>query len=266
MARSRLLAAALALAWPLAAQPDATEIIRRAAANAKSSLELRLNYTFTRRTETRHRDSSGNLKSTDIAISQVVFLYGGFVDKPISFNGGAPTAKQIRAYNETVAKVKSNPSGERARYRARQLEEVDFIDEVRDAMRYRLLREENSNGRAAFVIEGTPLPDYRPRTKGGKFLSKVKALIWVDQQDFHCIRVDASVTEACAIGTAFAKVQPGSRVIMDQAPVSQGLWMPGRIELKAEARILFFLGTTIDNTITYSDYAPSQPAGGEAGR
>ena len=61
------------------------------------------------------------------------------------------------------------------------------------------------------------------------------------------------------MGLILARVQPGSHIVFEQTRVADGLWMPQRVEVKAEARILFIKNYTQNEVITYSDYQPAQP-------
>jgi hypothetical protein len=47
---------------------------------------------------------------------------------------------------------------------------------------------------------------------------------------------------------------------MEQTHVAEGLWMPGHIEVRAAAKILFIKSLVIDRVLTYSEYEPPQSA------
>jgi hypothetical protein len=89
--------------------------------------------------------------------------------------------------------------------------------------------------------------------------SKVEGKVWVDKQDFGWIKVDAKVTEPFSMGLFLARVQPGSHIVFEQARIADGLWMPQRIQVKAEAKILFVKNYVQEEVITYSGYRPAQP-------
>jgi hypothetical protein len=235
---------------------DAAQLIARAAANARRSLEARLSYTYMARQEVRRHDSSGNPKSTEVTVTEVVSMHGAPIARPISFNGGAPTPRQQRVYADAVSRLGSRPREESDRRRSAALKNFAFFDELADGMRFRLLREENLNGRTTYVIEAVPAPGYRPRTSQAKFLAKVRANVWIDKQAMQCRKLEATFIEACSVASLFARVQPGSRVLLDQTEVAPALWMPARLELKAEAKLLLLVGYNLDSTTTFSDYRP----------
>jgi hypothetical protein len=61
------------------------------------------------------------------------------------------------------------------------------------------------------------------------------------------------------MGFFLARVQPGSHIVFEQTRVADGLWMPLRVEVKAEAKVLFVKNYVQDEVITYTDYRPAQP-------
>ena len=55
---------------------------------------------------------------------------------------------------------------------------------------------------------------------------------------------------------------PGSHVTPEQTRISEGMWLPKRIEARASASIFFIKTLVIDRILTYSDYRPAQAGAG----
>jgi hypothetical protein len=91
--------------------------------------------------------------------------------------------------------------------------------------------------------------------------ANVEGKLWVDKHDFGWIKADARVIAPLSVGF-LARLLAGSRIMMEQTHISEGMWVPKRIEAKASARILFIKTLVIDRILTYSDYQPAQPVPG----
>jgi len=240
----------------LAQKVDPKEIMRRAIAATEHSWKARQNYTYLERDEERHLDSRGGVKSTNVSITKTVVVDGLPVDQIVSHNGGPPTPSEKKKNEEALRKAKS--PADRAEELRKEKENRAYIDEIPSAFDFKLLAEPQINGRQAYLVQCTPKPGYHARGKYGKMFSKVEGKVWVDKQDFGWIKVDAKVTEPFSMGLFLARVQPGSHIDFEQTRMGDGLWMPQRIQVKAEARILFIKNYVQDEVITYSDYRPAQ--------
>ncbi|MCU1273651.1 MAG: hypothetical protein JWO48_1082 [Bryobacterales bacterium] len=241
----------------LAQKLDPREIIRRSIAATERSWKARQNYTYLERDEERHLDSRGGVKSTNVSITKTVVVDGVAVDQTVSHNGGPPTPAENKKNQEALRKAKS--PADRAEELRKAKENRAFIEEIPSAFDFKLLAEQQINGREAYLLLCTPKPGFHARGKYGKMYSKVEGKVWVDKQDFGWIKVDAKVTEPFSMGLFLARVQPGSHIVFEQARIADGLWMPQRIQVKAEAKILFVKNYVQEEVITYSAYRPAQP-------
>ena len=241
-------------------QPNATQIAERSIAVADRNWTARQNYTYVERDEEKHFDSEGRTRSTDVRVSRAIFLNGNIIDQTVSHNGGPPTPEQKKKDQELLRKRRSETSQERVARLREEKENRAFIGEVISAFNFRLLGEQVVEGRAAYILQATPKPGYRAHSKYGKIFSKVQGKLWVDKQDFGWIKVDANVVAPFSMGLFLARVNPGTRILFEQERVAEGIWLPRRIEIKADARILFLKNYQMQEVISYSDYRPAQPS------
>jgi hypothetical protein len=254
-----LLSFLIASSTVLVAQPDAREIVRRSLSAADRNWQARQRYTYTAYDEERHLDAQGRVKSTDVEVSKAVLVNGDTIEQTVSHNGGPPTAAKRKKDEENLQKRRSEtPFGRGERLREEK-ENRAFIDEIPDAFNFRLMGEEGVGGRSAYVLEVTPRPGFHARSKYGTIFSKVRGKIWVDSQDFGWAKVDVDVAEPFSMGLFLARVQPGSHIVFEQARLADGVWLPDRIEIKANAKILFVKNYAMYEVITYSEYRPAQP-------
>ena len=239
-------------------QMDARTILERSISVADRSWAAKRTYTFIERDQETHLDSEGQVKSTDVEVDRAIIVNGDTFEQTISHNGQPPTAEKKKKEQELLRKRQNETPAQRE---ARLKEEDDdrgFIKEVPDAFSFRLLSDEVVEGRPAYVLDALPKPDYQAKTKYGKMFSKVHGKLWVDKEDFGWVKVEANVLAPFSM-FFLARVQPGTRINFEQTRVGDGIWLPRRVDVKAEAKILFVKNYQLDESITYSNYQPTAP-------
>ena len=243
----------------LVAQPNGREIVRRSISAADRNWKARQSYTYTVRDEERHLDSQGRVKSTAVDVSKAFLVNGDTIEQTVSHNGGPPTAAKQKKDEDRLRKRRGEMPSERAARLREEKENRAFIDEVPEAFNFRLLGEQAVRGRPTYILEVTPKPGFHARSKYSAMFSKVRGQIWVDSQDLGWVKVDVDVMEPFSMGLFLARVQPGSHIAFEQVRLADGIWLPARIEIKANAKILFVKNYVMSEVITYSEYRPAQP-------
>jgi len=256
----RVFAVFFAACTTIPAQFDAQEIVRRSVENADRSWQARESYLYTKRTEEKRLDARGGVKSDDVDVVNHLVINGGPAEVTVSHNGGAATAAQQRQNQDTLEQRRLETPDKRAVRQQESRESHAFIDEVPQAFDFRVIGTEEINGRPAYVLSATPKPGYHARTKYGKIFAEVQGKLWVDEQDFGWVKADVTVMEPFSMGYFLARVQPGSRILFEQARVGEGLWMPVKVNVAANAKVFFLVNYKMDETITYADYRPAPRA------
>ncbi len=169
-------------------------------------------------------DSREQMQSEDVDVSTVLLVNGAPCEQLIKHNGQALSAAQQRKQEAALGKLRRETTEERAVRLREEQANRSFIREAPLGFIFRLIGEEVVNGRPAYVLPAMPNPAYRPR---GLFL---------------------------------ARVQPGSHVRMEQIRVGDGVWLPGRIEARVNATVLFLMSYNIDRILTWSNYLPVKRA------
>jgi hypothetical protein len=82
----------------------------------------------------------------------------------------------------------------------------------------------------------------------------VAGKVWVDKKDFGWIKVEGQVTQSFSMGLFVARVQRGSSIILKQTNVGDKVWVPERLEMRANARIFLLKSLAIERIFTFSDY------------
>ncbi len=242
------------------AQIDAQEIVRRSVENADRSWQARESYLYTKRIEEKRLDAGGGVKSDDVDVVNHLVINGGPAEVTVSHDGGPATAAQQRQNRDVLEQRRLETPARRADREKENRDSHAFIDEVPQAFDFRLTGREEINGRPAYVLSAIPKPGFQARTKYGKIFAQVQARLWVDEQDFGWVKADVTVMEPFSMGYFLARVQPGSRILFEQTRVGDGLWMPVKVNVSANAKVLFMVNYKVDETITYADYRPAPRA------
>jgi hypothetical protein len=133
-------------------------------------------------------------------------------------------------------------------------ENTSLVLEIPKAFDFRLVGEDEVNGRPAYVLQATPHRGYHAQGKYGKMFSKVAGRLWVDKQDMGWIKVDGQVIQPFSMGLFLVRLLRGSQIKMEQVRIDDGIWMPQRVEVHAAAKILFVKSIVVERTLTYSEY------------
>jgi hypothetical protein len=233
---------------------DARQIVDLSVAASEHSWLARGHYTYTERDEDRRLDAHGQIKSNNVDVSRMILVNGERFEQLMERNGQLPSAEERRKRDEDLEKLKHETPEERAARFRKDQENRSFLEEVLQAFDFQLIGEDIVDGEPAYVLQATPHPGYHANGKYGKMFSKVEGKLWVDKQNFGWIKVDGQVTQSFSMGLFVARVQRGSHIILEQTCVGDGVWVPKRLEVRANARILFLKSLDIDRILTYSDY------------
>jgi hypothetical protein len=234
--------------------PDARQIASQSLAATERSWQERGHFTYIERDDDRRLDSQGQLKTESIDVTQMMIVNGVRFGRLTEHNGQAPTAAERRKSDEDLDNLKhETPAQHDTRLHADQ-ENMSILRDVLEAFDFRVIAEEQVDGRPAYVVQLTPHPGYRPHGKYGKIFSKVEAKLWIDKQDFGLIKAEGDATQPISIGIFLARMGSGSQINLEQTCVGDAVWVPKRIEMRANARILFLKSLDMDKILTYSDY------------
>ena len=234
--------------------PDARHIIGQSVVATERSLEARDRYTFVERDHDRRLDSQGQLKSEKIDVTRMILVNGARFEQLVERNGQLPSAEEQKKLDQDFEKLKHETPEERTARLGKEQENRSVLRDLLEGFDFRLLGEEVLGGRPTYVLQVTPHPGDHARGKYGKMFSKVEGKLWIDKLDFGWIKVEGQVTQSFSMGLFVARVQRGSRIVLEQTNVGDAVWVPQRLEVRGSARILFLKSLTVERIFTYWDY------------
>ena len=259
MIRSLLL---LALAASLVAAEDARELFRQAVEADRKNDQIARNYTFLQRVERRILDGSGQVKHRKVETFDVTLTDGTPYERLVEIDDQPLPPDRERKEQEKLRKHLEERRKESPEKRARRIAEYEkkrargrkFIDELQDAMEFRMAGEEVIAGRKAWVIEATPRAGYQAKSTETRFVTKMRGKIWLDQQDKLTVRLRAETLDNVSLGLFLAKVHKGTTIGLDSTRVNDEVWLPRHFDLKLSARVLLLARLREELDFSFSKY------------
>ncbi len=205
------------------------------------------------------RDVEKSSAGTKVSVSQVTVIDSFPYEKVISRNGKPLSADEARKEEEKYQKALKASTSDREKRVAEAERKRDFLKEAPDAFDAKLLGEEPLAGRPNYVIHLTPKPGYEAKSSHAKMFSKLEAKLWIDKEDMRWTKAEAHVIDTIAIGFFLARIGPGANILMEQEPIGDNIWLPKKIDVSGNAKILMMHNKSIDEELTYSNYHNGKP-------
>lgn len=136
----------------------------------------------------------------------------------------------------------------------------DMLAEMLNAFDFRLSGEERINGHPCWILDATPKAGYVPKNREAKVLTGMNGRLWIEKSNNQWVKAQAEVIHPVSFFGFLAKVGPGTKFVLEQAPVTSTLWFPKRFNIQVNASALGFLNEDFTNDETYHEYRPMTEA------
>lgn len=229
----------IATSTALLAAPDAKDIIKRSVQANDADWKAAPQYSYL------EADSvAGKLKKT----VEIVMIDGSPYQKVVALNGVPLSADRKRQEDSKLQAEISRRQRESSASRARRIGKYTrgrqddhlLMQQMINAFDFKLVGEEKFAGHDSYVLEATPRPGYKPINEKAKVLTGMKGKLWVDKTGYHWVKVQADVIKPVNVGFGIAKVGPGTRFELEQAPVDGNRWLPKRFVEVVNAKVVGF--------------------------
>ena len=255
----------VAAASSLAAQ-DAREIVRRAVERDQQNRTDARNYTYLQRQDVRELDRAGQVKSRKIETWDITLLEGSPYRRLVARNDRPLSPEEQKFEDERLRMSDEERQKETSEQRARRLadwqrrvdRQHDAVKEVPEAFEFTRLPDEQFDGRPVYRIDANPKAGFKPKSQVAAIFPKVKMRLWVDKADYEGAHVEMQVLDTISFGGFLLRLSKGSRMVIDQTRVSDGVWLPKQFSVTAAARILLVKGFNRELDFTFSDYKKFQ--------
>jgi len=242
--------------------PDAHEIITRSVKVAEANWLEAPHYSCIR-SDAKSKNGAPAVKKT----YQVMMIEGSPYMKVIAEDGRPLSAARAQEEEQKLQKETAKRANESPRERRKRVEAYTedrnrdhaMLSELSEAFDYTVTGEQQSGGTTVWVLEGKQRPAYVPRTREAKVLSGMNVKFWIDKETYQWLRVEAEVKQPVTLYGAIAKVGPGTKFMLEQEPVYEGIWLPKHFSMKINASALGFIHEDSVQDETYTNYRFAAP-------
>jgi len=258
------IAAAVLAGFTLCAQ-DPRALIEKCLQRDQRDDELARQYTYLE-TSTEQEWKNGQRTKRDIETHEVMSLYGQPYRRLVAKDGKPLPAADQKKEQEKVDKLAAERARETPAQRERRVakytedrrQQRAFLQEVPKAYTFQMAGEANVAGRAAWMIDATPIPSYQPRDSRAKMLTKFKGRFFVAKQDSTLLKLEAEAIDSVSFGLVLARLDKGARFALEKSHINNELWMPVHIKVDFDARLALLKKIRVDVQLDYSDFKKFQ--------
>jgi len=241
---------------------DPRELVRRSIAQDQLDWVRMKDYIWNARSVERHFDGRGNVQSTKREAWETLMINGQPHRRTLERDGKPLSAGEERSERKKLDEAVQKLSAETRAEKQRRLEEAEkqrrrefeFLSEIPDLFDLRLDGESTIEGRAVWVVSGTPRPGATAKSRDARMLLKVRGRMWIDEATYQWAKVEVETTDTISWGLFLARLNPGAKLTFEQAEVSAGLWFPKRLFLAGSGRVGLVKKLTQDEEVQWSNY------------
>jgi len=224
---------------------DAREIVRRSIELDQANWIRMADYTWVGRSRERHFDSHNHVTSDRREAWETIIL-DGQPERRMLERDGQPLPpdeqrKQQKKLDQTTARLENETPEQKQRraagYEKERRRQREFLLEIPDAYDLRLEGSDKIDGHDVWVISGVPKPGYRAKSRDGAALLKIHGKMWIEKAGYQWVRLEAQTTATISFGWFLAWLNPGAKLVIEQARINDEVWLPKREYLSGSGRI-----------------------------
>jgi len=238
------------------------DIVRKSVERDWNNFAKARDYTYFQDIEQRRIDAQGRTLSTKSRTFDVLVV-GERPYRRLIAEDGRPLepAKARKAHDDfekEFRKQQGLPEKER-RKRAEQRRKQEetsraFLREIPDAFQFELLRRDHLDGLPVWVIRAEPRPGHKPKIKDARLLKKFRGVLWIDEQEYQWVKIEAEAIETVSFGWVLARLRKGSTMTFEQARVNEEVWMPSRASTRINAKLALVKTIRAEVDVQWRDY------------
>jgi hypothetical protein len=216
--------------------PDLPTLLKDVAAHQRQLDEIRENYTYHRIRQVDDLDKNGAVTKTETIEREVFFVNGRQIGRVVKKNGVPISAseekseqKRIRELVERLSKL-PNAAGSGGR--------VGLIAEILKVVNVSNPRRVQINGRATLAFDFAGDRQAAAHGMEQNVEKKSAGTVWIDEADRQVSRLEVRLDDNFHVGGFLGSIQKGTRIVVEQSPIGDGLWMETANEQHVEARLV----------------------------
>ena len=242
---------------------DARDIMKRSLeAGDRNAMRIH-EYASSKRVDEKQLDIDGSVRSETVKSYDDVVIESVLIRKLIAKDGKPLPPAEARKEEERVNRIATARAHETYSEKEKRLAEKEkkhikalaFSREIYNAFDFRLIGEEQIDGRKNWIIEATPTPGYQPKELRARVLPHLKGKVWIDEQDLLWTKADATAVDPFAPGFGMiAKLDQGAHLYFDQIRSSDGVWLLRESGLRAVLHIAVIKRIGIEQVSTFDNF------------
>jgi hypothetical protein len=241
--------------------PDVQDLVRRATSTMQADWGAAPGYAFVQ------RDVTTSKGMTTRKTHRVFMIAGSDYYRPIAIDDVPLSADQQKLELESLKQEvdrRRQETPEEAQQRSEQYRKLRqqngiLLNEFTMAFDFSLAGEEIINGHAAYVLNASPRPSYRPPNRTARILTGMRGRLWIDKESFHWVKAEAEVLKPVPVLGLFAKVLPETRMDLEMTPVTDSVWLVSRFAVDMRLAI-FWRKSAKATESTFGGYEPAAAA------
>jgi hypothetical protein len=242
---------------------DPRELVRQAFAQDENIFNSVQDYTYVENSTTRNLDSKGKVTSVEREGHEILYLYGREYEKLISKDGKPLSAGDARKEDEKAEREIQKRQREAERGDTKRQDDVRSRRrrtalEVADAFDFKLVGSEQAPGGIAWIIDATPRPGYKAKTRESKLFAKTSGRLWINQTEKSLAKAQIRVDDTISFGYFLFRLKPGARIEFERTRLAQNVWLPKHAFVKGEAKVGMLKTFRVEVETEYSDYKKFQ--------
>ncbi len=243
----------LSFGWHSKKLPDARTIIERSVQANEKDWDSYPNYEF---------DETDYFPGGHTRTYHVTMILGSPYERLIAVDGRplssqAETAEQHKMQTAIAAR-RDETAGERAKristYERIRSRDHLLLNQLTVAFDFKLIGEEKLGPYKVFVLKAKLRPGYNPPNRDAEVLTGMGGELWIDEQTFQWVKVEAHVIQPVTIEGFLARVEPGTRFELEKMPAGNGIWVRQHFSMHSRAKILFLFSHDGQEEESYSNY------------
>jgi hypothetical protein len=220
-------------------------------------------YVSTKHVEEKQLEIDGSVRSQTVKTFDFVLVDGILIRKLIEKDGKPLSPPEARKEDERVKRIATARQQETSSEKAQRVIEEEkkkvkaheFSREILDAFDFRLLGEEEINGRKNWLIEATPIPGYKPKELRAQIFPHLTGRIWIDQKEYLWTKAEATASDPFTIGFGIiAKLEQGAHLYFDQTRLPDGVWLLRDSGVRAVAHVAIVKRIGIEQVSTFENF------------
>jgi hypothetical protein len=247
----------------LAATPGPTEIVSKSVEAIKLDWAAASKYSFLERDVEKKRNGPAVPKTFRVLMidGSPYNVVTAVNDVPLSPEDKAVEQRKLQ---REIGKRQNESDRERRRRIAKHDKERErdhaMLQDMVAAFEFRLAGDARVDGYDCWVLDAEPKPGFEPTNHEGHVLKGMRGRLWIDKATNQWVKVHAEVVKPVTFYGFLAKVAPGTEFELEQAPISEGVWMPKSFHVNVRASALGIFSENSSESDTYRDYQPMPQA------